>query len=104
MHLKREFRNNEILLKFLFKTMRRNHVDYYDFFIAEQDQTNKIGMLLIAALKQLNEEESRIIKEEFIYHRRGDWWVYYYSRATYYRIKGQAMRKMLNYLHKGTII
>jgi|GEM_PF-5550888 len=104
MHHRKKFKDNEILLKFLFKTMRRNRKDYYDFSVAEQMDTSRIGVLLWEALQQLNEEEQRIIIEEFLRHKKGDWWIYYYSRATYYRLKANAMTKMLDYLHKGRII
>jgi hypothetical protein len=103
MHLKNEFKNNEVLVKFLFKTLLRNNIKTYPFSIAEGSDS-QLGILLHTALLQLNEEEQRIITEEFIHHKQGDWWVYYYSRATYYRLKGQAMKKLIDYLNKGKII
>ena len=103
MHLKKEFKNNEVLVKFLFKTLLRNNIEAYPFSVAEQSDS-QLGTLVNLALQLLNKEERRIITEEFIHHKQGDWWVYYYSRATYYRLKGQAMRKMLDYLNKGKII
>lgn len=104
MHYKNEFKDNEVILKFLFKTVRRQHLYDNGFFVMENSGDNELEKFLKEAFQQLNSDEQRIIQEEMINYKRGDWWVYYYSRATYYRTKGRAMKKMLAYLHRGRVI
>lgn len=45
----------------------------------------------------LSKDSRLIIEKEFIEKERKDWWVYYYSRSTYYRLKTRAMEETLYY-------
>ena len=45
----------------------------------------------------LSKDSRLIIEKEFIEKERKDWWVYYYSRSTYYRLKTRAMEETLFY-------
>ena len=47
----------------------------------------------------LSEESRRIIEKDFLYKDKKDWWVLYYSRSTYYRLKTRAMEEILYYFN-----
>ena len=50
-------------------------------------------------LSCLSEESRRIIEKDFLYKDKKDWWVLYYSRRTYYRLKTRAMEEILYYFN-----
>ena len=50
-------------------------------------------------LSCLSEESRRIIEKDFLYKDKKDWWVSYYSRSTYYRLKTRAMEEILYYFN-----
>ena len=50
-------------------------------------------------LSCLSEESRRIIEKDFLYKDKKDWWVLYYSRSTYYRLKTSAMEEILYYFN-----
>lgn len=50
-------------------------------------------------LSCLSEESRRIIEKDFLYKDKKDWWVLYYSRSTYYRLKTRAMEEILYYFN-----
>ena len=51
-------------------------------------------------LSVLDWESSCFLKNEFFdNHRKSDWWMNYYSRSTYYRVKKKAMESFLGLLY-----
>lgn len=50
-------------------------------------------------LSCLSEESRRIIEKDFLYKDKKDWWVLYYSRSIYYRLKTRAMEEILYYFN-----
>lgn len=50
-------------------------------------------------LSCLSEESRRIIEKDFLCKDKKDWWVLYYSRSTYYRLKTRAMEEILYYFN-----
>jgi hypothetical protein len=42
-------------------------------------------------LLQLDEQLARIIFNEYLTNKVDNWWIYYYSKSTYYRLKNKAM-------------
>ena len=50
-------------------------------------------------LSCLSEESRLIIEKDFLYKDKKDWWVLYYSRSTYYRLKTRAMEEILYYFN-----
>lgn len=50
-------------------------------------------------LSCLSEESRHIIEKDFLYKDKKDWWVLYYSRSTYYRLKTRAMEEILYYFN-----
>ncbi|MDO5811949.1 MAG: hypothetical protein Q4Q31_02510 [Bacillota bacterium] len=50
-------------------------------------------------LSCLSAESRQIIEKDFLYKDKKDWWVLYYSRSTYYRLKTRAMEEVLYYFN-----
>jgi hypothetical protein len=44
------------------------------------------------------EENRQIIVNDFINQHQHQWWINFYARSTYYRIKGKALRELLSFL------
>jgi len=57
-----------------------------------------------SSLKQLDEDSYRILYYDFIKRNRKYWWNDYYSRSTYYRLKGDAMLKFINCLNNQKML
>ena len=51
------------------------------------DLKDKIDYILL----QMDKELSQIIYNEFFSNKVENWWMYYFSKSTYYRIKNKAM-------------
>lgn len=56
---------------------------------------NKVDYILL----QLDEQLSKIIFNEYLTVKVENWWIYYYSRSTYYRLKNKAMDCFLEWWH-----
>ena len=51
-------------------------------------------------LDKLDWEDSNFIKKEFFSNNyKSGWWINYYSRSTYYRLKNRAMKMFLGLLY-----
>lgn len=51
-------------------------------------------------LEKLDFDSANFIKNEFLSNSyKSDWWMNYFSRSTYYRIKNKAMDNFLGYLY-----
>lgn len=48
-------------------------------------------------LMQMDEQSSKIILNEYLTARTDNWWIYYYSKSTYYRLKNKAMNCFLEW-------
>lgn len=62
-----------------------------------KEELEKVISTFEFILDCLSKESRLIIEKEFIEKERKDWWVYYYSRSTYYRLKTRAMEETLYY-------
>ena len=49
-------------------------------------------------LNHMAEECRQIILNDFINHQDHQWWLHFYARSTYYRIKGRALKELLKFL------
>ncbi len=65
-----------------------------------ENEAKQFCAVLEVAFQVLSCEELRIFNQEFLLAAEESWWLPYYSRASYYRIKKQAMTKFLNCLHQ----
>ncbi len=50
------------------------------------------------AMSQLDEDLVNLLRNEYLDTNGKNWWVLYYSRTTYYRLKRKAMEELLVYL------
>lgn len=42
-------------------------------------------------LTQLDDSLSKVIYNEYLTRKKDSWWIYYYSRSTYYRLRKKAV-------------
>jgi len=50
-------------------------------------------------LASLDEESYRIIAHDFLHPAQKNWWMEYYAKTTYYRLKARSMDAFLRCLH-----
>jgi hypothetical protein len=76
--------------------MYQPHVD------CQQKQLYENNLIFIEAfqyiLDHMAEENRQIIVNDFINQHQHQWWINFYARSTYYRIKGKALRELLSFL------
>ena len=60
---------------------RKKDRNYYN------DLKNKVDYIL----QQLDEQSAKIIYNDYLVNSTDNWWIYYYSKSTYYRLKNKAM-------------
>ena len=65
----------------------KKDINYYN------DLKNKVDYILL----QMEKELSQIIYNEFFSSKMENWWMYYFSRSTYYRLKNKAMDNFLEW-------
>ena len=58
---------------------------------------NQIKLKVDYILLQLDDQLSRIIFNEYLTSKVYNWWIYYYSKSTYYRLKNKAMNGFLEW-------
>lgn len=73
-----------------------NEVDYLPSPINKDIYTRFI-FAVEEAMKNLNTAEHEIIMREYIKREYTFWWISYYSRSTFYRIKRLALEKFLTF-------
>lgn len=68
----------------------------------QQKQLNEDHVKFIEAfqymLDHMAEENRQIILNDFINQHQHQWWINFYARSTYYRIKGKALKELLSFL------
>lgn len=57
------------------------------------DLKKKIDYILV----QMDRNLSRVIYNEYFSNKIDNWWIYYYSKSTYYRLKNKAMDNFLEW-------
>lgn len=65
----------------------------------EKNLENAYRFTIDCALGNLTSEEKRILHADYIDQLEKNWWMEYYSRTSYYRIKEVALRRFINCLH-----
>ena len=66
---------------------RKKDKNYYS------DLKNKVDYIL----EQLDEQSTRIIYSDYLVNSCDNWWIYFYSKSTYYRLKNKAMNLFLEW-------
>lgn len=67
--------------------------------IEDKDELKSLISSFEIIIKALSPDSQLIITNEFVEQRGDEWWVDYYSRATYYRLKTRALEEVLLYLN-----
>lgn len=67
--------------------------------IEDKDELKSLISSFEIIIKALSPDSQVIITNEFINQKEDDWWVDYYSRATYYRLKTRALEEVLFYVN-----
>ena len=65
----------------------KKDLNYYN------DLKNKIDCILT----QMDNQLAQVIYNEYFSFKTENWWVYYYSKSTYYRLKNKAMDSFLEW-------
>ncbi|NTW96873.1 MAG: hypothetical protein HGB31_09680 [Erysipelotrichaceae bacterium] len=60
--------------------------------------------LIQEALKRLSQEEQRLLSNDFLSPLSKNWWMEYYSKSTYYRLRYLAVDRFLHCLHHEKMI
>lgn len=68
-------------------------------YIQSKDELKKVIEFFQMIINKLSKESQTIIINEFIFNNESDWWIEYYSRSTYYRLKTRAMEEALFYFN-----
>jgi hypothetical protein len=56
------------------------------------------------ALEELDHDEHAILTHENLENAPKNWWMDYYSKSTYYRIKHRAYKRFIDCLHAETVL
>ena len=56
------------------------------------------------SIEQLSSEERRILVTEFIECEDKNWWMDYFSKTSYYRIKRNALTRFIHCLHNEIVV
>jgi len=70
-----------------------------DKYIQSKDELKQIIETFHIVINKLSKDSQTIIINEFIFQRDKDWWIEYFSRSTYYRLKTRAMEEALFYFN-----
>ena len=70
-----------------------------DHYIQSKDELKQIIRTFEMILDRLSKDSYMIIYHDFIEKKEKDWWLEYYSRSTYYRLKTRAMEEILFYFN-----
>lgn len=56
------------------------------------------------SLDQLDQDERHILTQEGLENAPKNWWMNYFSKSTYYRIKYRALSRFIHCLHHETMV
>ena len=60
--------------------------------------------LIQESLRRLTHEEQRLLYNDFLSPLSKNWWMEFYSKSTYYRLRHLAVDRFLNCLHHEKVI
>lgn len=89
-----EFKDKIIVIDYLF-TLAFKHK--HDLMI--QEGGSSLNYIMNEALNRLTVEGRLIFENDFISKKDRLWYLNYFSKSTYYRLKNEAMDLFLNCLH-----
>jgi len=81
------YENNSIMICENDSESEKEKLDYY---YKLKDKTDYI-------LIQMDNQLSQVIYNEYLTKKQDSWWIYYYSRSTYYRMKRKAIESFFEW-------
>lgn len=70
-----------------------------DNYIESKDELKQIIKTFHIVIEKLSQDSQMIIVNEFVLQKEKEWWIEYFSRSTYYRLKTRAMEEALFYFN-----
>lgn len=70
-----------------------------DCYIQSKDELKQIIKTFHMIIDKLSKDSQTIIINEFLHQSEKDWWIEFFSRSTYYRLKTRAMEEVLFYFN-----
>lgn len=78
---------------------KRSMAERLNSTIEDKDELRSLISSFEMIINALSQDSQLIIKNEFVEQRKDEWWIDYYSRATYYRLKTRALEEFLFYVN-----
>lgn len=78
---------------------KRSMTERLNSTIEDKDELRSLVSSFEMIINALSQDSQLIIKNEFVEQRKDEWWIDYYSRATYYRLKTRALEEFLFYIN-----
>lgn len=78
---------------------KRSMTERLNGTIEDKDELRSLVSSFEMIINALSQDSQLIIKNEFVEQRNDEWWIDYYSRATYYRLKTRALEEFLFYIN-----
>lgn len=88
------FREKQMILTDIFKRYKGIKLAETYHYIEESSKHGYIRFIDYL-LNHLSEEHARLLRMEFLEDAQPFWWMEYYSRSTFYRMKTKAMNEFL---------
>ena len=93
------------------------HASLYQAVMSRQRYTREINdrltisscdkdylFLIHETLGRLSEEEQSVLRNDFLSPLSKNWWIEYYSKSTYYRLRHCAVDRFLHCLHHEKMV
>jgi hypothetical protein len=101
--------------------LTRYHLNYYRAYLKKEAFSQEYGICVSESLRhvplekayaysircsleRLSEDERRILTKELIETEAPNWWMEYFSKSTYYRIKHRAYTRFIHCLHHEIVV
>lgn len=101
--MEENFKQKDDIIKKIGKDYRKteflklNTFSIYENLDEKRSYYNELKLKVDYILLQLEEELANLIFNEYLTTRKDNWWIYYYSKSTYYRLKNKAMNNFLEW-------
>ena len=106
--ISKNFKQKDLIIKKIGMTYRKVDIVSLGVSLVREEETlyigqkrenyyNEIKLKVDYILSQLDEQLSKIIYNEYMVTKSQNWWIYFYSKSTYYRLKNKAMDTFLEW-------
>lgn len=104
----KSFKRKDLILKKIGIEYRKVKLLEYNSLVIKEDESfylekksneyyNNVKEKVDYILLQMDEHLAFVITNEYLSTRNSNWWIYYFSKSTYYRIKNKAMNSFLEW-------